>query len=63
MHDQLGAPLRAALADHGSADPERMAEIVQSIVYALSRMVENGLSLRAATKLAHELLLPYLDHA
>jgi AcrR family transcriptional regulator len=63
LHDQLEAPLRAALAAHGSSDPERMAGVVQSIVYALSRMIEGGLSLRAATKLARELLAPYADAA
>jgi hypothetical protein len=40
-----------------------MAGVVQSIVYALSRMIEGGLSLRAATKLARELLAPYADAA
>lgn len=63
MHDRLEAPLRAALTDHGSSDPVRMAELVQSIVYALSRMIEGGLPLRTATGLARELLSPYLDLA
>ncbi|MEV1071845.1 hypothetical protein [Micromonospora parva] len=38
-----------------------MAELVQSIVYALSRMIEGGLALAKATSLARELLSPYLD--
>ncbi|MEE3921401.1 hypothetical protein V2I01_33655 [Micromonospora sp. BRA006-A] len=37
-----------------------MAELVQSVVHALSRMIENGLGLPAATGLARELLTPYL---
>ncbi|MEU8017531.1 helix-turn-helix domain-containing protein [Micromonospora parva] len=61
MHDRLEAPLRAALTDHGSSDPVRVAELVQSIVYALSRMIEGGLALDKATSLARELLSPYLD--
>lgn len=61
MHDRLEAPLRAALTDHGSSDPVRVAELVQSIVYALSRMIEGGLALNKATSLARELLSPYLD--
>lgn len=61
LHDSLQVPLQAALAEHGSAHPERMAELIQSIVYALSRMIENGLSLRAATRLARELLAPYVE--
>ncbi|MFF0469088.1 TetR/AcrR family transcriptional regulator [Micromonospora zamorensis] len=61
MHDRLEAPLRAALTDHGSTDPVRVAELVQSIVYALSRMIEGGLALDEATSLARELLGPYLD--
>ncbi len=59
LHDSLEVPLRTALADHGAADPERMAELVQSLVYSLSRMIENGLSLRRATDLARELLGSY----
>ena len=42
------------------SDPDRMAELVQSIVYTLSRMIENGLDLPAATGLAREMLTPYL---
>ncbi|NUR51544.1 MAG: TetR/AcrR family transcriptional regulator [Hamadaea sp.] len=61
LHDSLEVPLRAALADHGAAHPERMAELIQSIVYTLSRMIENGLSLRAATGLARDLLTPYVE--
>ncbi|MCP2328365.1 AcrR family transcriptional regulator [Hamadaea flava] len=60
LHDSLEVPLRTALAEHGAAQPEYMAELIQSIVYTLSRMIENGLSLRAATGLARELLAPYV---
>ncbi|GAA1776090.1 TetR/AcrR family transcriptional regulator [Luedemannella helvata] len=60
MHDRLEAPLRAALTDHGASDPERIAELIQSTVFALSRMIESGLSVDAATGLARELLSPYL---
>ncbi len=60
LHDSLEAPLRAALTEHGASDPDRMAELVQSVVYALSRMIENGLGLPAAGGLARELLTPYL---
>ncbi|MEV4268056.1 TetR/AcrR family transcriptional regulator [Micromonospora aurantiaca (nom. illeg.)] len=60
LHDSLEAPLRVALTEHGASDPDRMAELVQSVVYALSRMIENGLDLPAARGLARELLTPYL---
>ena len=60
LHDSLEAPLRAALTEHGASDPDRMAELVQSVVYALSRMIENGLDLTAATGIGRELLTPYL---
>ncbi|WP_026403782.1 TetR/AcrR family transcriptional regulator [Actinomadura rifamycini] len=63
LHDELQTPLRAALADHGAADPARTAELVQSIVYTLSRMIEEGLAERAARRLADELLAPYLHSA
>lgn len=61
LHDELQTPLRAALTDHGASDPDRTAELVQSIVYALTRMIEDGLAERAARRLAHELLAPYLE--
>ncbi|GAA3940976.1 TetR/AcrR family transcriptional regulator [Actinomadura viridis] len=60
LHDELAAPLRAALREHGSSDPERMAELVQSTVYTLTRMIEDGLAEREARRLGHELLTPYL---
>jgi len=60
LNDELRTPLVAALTEHGAADPERMAEVVQSAVYALSRMIEDGTSEEAVTRLARELLGPYL---
>jgi len=63
LHDQLQTPLREALADHGAPDPARTAELIQSIVYTLSRMIEDGLAERAARRLARELLAPYLVSA
>ncbi|MFG2015541.1 TetR/AcrR family transcriptional regulator [Actinomadura geliboluensis] len=63
LHDELQTPLRTALADHGAGDPDRTAELVQSIVYTLSRMIEDGLTERAARRLADELLAPYLNPA
>jgi AcrR family transcriptional regulator len=63
LHDELQTPLRTALADHGAGDPDRTAELVQSIVYTLSRMIEDGLPERAARRLADELLTPYLNPA
>ncbi|MGC4892325.1 TetR/AcrR family transcriptional regulator [Micromonospora sp. DT31] len=63
LHERLEAPLRAALAEHGAGDPSRMAEVVQSIVFALSRMIESGLGLTEATGLARELLTPYVHPA
>lgn len=61
LHDQLEAPLRAALADHGAKDPDGIAELVQSMVYSLSRQIEEGTSEPKAKQLAHELLSPYVS--
>ncbi|WP_262403338.1 TetR/AcrR family transcriptional regulator [Actinomadura sp. CNU-125] len=60
LHDDLAAPLRAALIEHGASDPVRTGELVQAIVYTLSRMIEDGLAEDAAERLARELLTPYL---
>ncbi|WP_243708617.1 TetR/AcrR family transcriptional regulator, partial [Actinomadura sp. GC306] len=60
LHRELQGPLRVALTEHGASDPDRTAELVQSLVYTLSRMIEEGLSERAARRLARELLAPYI---
>ena len=60
LHDELRTPLVAALAEHGSTDPERTAELVQALVFAVSKLVEDGTGERKARALAHELLEPYL---
>lgn len=60
LHDQLQQPLRAALADHGSSDPDSIARLVQALVYDLSRQIEEGTTERHAKQLARELLAPYL---
>jgi AcrR family transcriptional regulator len=60
LHDQLRTPLVAALAEHGAADPDGLAELVQAVVYAASRMIEAGTSERKARALARTLLGPYL---
>lgn len=60
LHDELRTPLVAALRAHGAPDPVRMAEVIQSVVFALTRMIEDGTSERKARRLAHELLEPYL---
>ncbi|MGN6302254.1 MAG: TetR/AcrR family transcriptional regulator [Angustibacter sp.] len=60
LHDQLRTPLVAALAEHGATDPDGIAELVQSVVYAASRMIEAGTSERKARVLARTLLGPYL---
>jgi AcrR family transcriptional regulator len=60
LHDQLRTPLVAALAEHGAADPDGLAELVQAVVYAASRMIEAGTSERKARALARSLLGPYL---
>jgi AcrR family transcriptional regulator len=60
LHDQLRTPLVAALAEHGASDPDGLAELVQSVVYAGSRMIESGMSERKARTLVRTLLGPYL---
>ena len=60
LHDQLRTPLVAALAEYGADDPDALAELVQSVVYAGSRMIESGMSERKARALVRSLLGPYL---
>ncbi len=60
LHDELRTPLVGALREHGATDPERMAELVQALVFAVSRLVSGGASELRARGLAHELLGPYL---
>ena len=60
LHDQLRTPLVAVLAEHGATDAEGLAELVQSVVYAGSRMIESGMSERKARSLVRSLLGPYL---
>jgi hypothetical protein len=59
---QRRTPLVAALAEHGAADPEGVAELVQAVVYAASRMIESGTSERKARSLARVILEPYLSN-
>jgi AcrR family transcriptional regulator len=61
LHTQLRTPLVAALADHGATDPEGIAELIQAVVYAASRMIESGTSERKARALARDFLTPYLS--
>lgn len=60
FHENLQGPLREALAAHGAADPEHMADLVQSVVFSGSRMIEDGLSERKARAMVRDLLGPYL---
>ena len=60
LHDQLRTPLVAALTEHGAPDPSALAELVQSVVHAASRMIEAGMTERKARTLARTLLGPYL---
>lgn len=60
LDEELRTPLVAALREHGSTDAALTAELVQALVFAVSRMVETGTSERRARAIAHELLEPYL---
>lgn len=60
LHHQLRTPLVRALAEHGTPDPEAMAQVVQAIVYTLSRQIEEGAPGPRARGLARELMAPYL---
>ena len=61
FHENLQGPLREALAAHGADDPEHMADLVQSVVYSGSRMIEDGLGERKARAMVRDLLGPYLS--
>lgn len=61
LHDGLQAPLREALTAHGASDPDGIADLVQGLVYNLSRKIEEGTTERKAKQLAQELLAPYLS--
>ncbi|NIJ10846.1 AcrR family transcriptional regulator [Saccharomonospora amisosensis] len=60
MHNALLAPVVDALRELGASDPEAIAELIQSVVYAASRMVESGMPERSAVAHTSELLAPYL---
>ncbi|WP_054811921.1 TetR/AcrR family transcriptional regulator [Nocardia arizonensis] len=60
LHDRLRVPLAAAIEAHGADDPEGMSDLIQSIVLAASRMIENGADEAHVRALAHQLLEPYL---
>lgn len=60
MHDQLRTPVIAALRAHGTPDPEAMADLVNAVVMAGSRMVEAGDDVLAVRGLVADLLGPYL---
>ncbi|RMI32737.1 TetR/AcrR family transcriptional regulator [Nocardia stercoris] len=60
LHDQLRLPLVAALTACGAPDPAATAELVDGIVHAATRMVENGADPARVTERAAELVSPFL---
>lgn len=59
-HHSIRIPLTAALADLGVAQPERMSELIQSVMFTASRMVEEGVPEQEAYGLVRDLLGPYV---
>ncbi|MFF4812520.1 TetR/AcrR family transcriptional regulator [Micromonospora chersina] len=60
MHEQLAIPLIEALTALGLPDPATTAEMINSIVYAASRLIESGGEPAAIRERAGELLAPFL---
>ena len=60
MHEQLSTPLVEALTALGLPDPATTAELINSIVYAASRLIESGGEPGAIRRRAEELLSPFV---
>ncbi|MFC7387540.1 TetR/AcrR family transcriptional regulator [Sphaerisporangium rhizosphaerae] len=60
MHQRLLHPLIDALGEMGASDPAAIAEMINAVVYAASRMIESGSAEQAVRSRARELLAPYL---
>jgi AcrR family transcriptional regulator len=63
MHEQLSTPLLEALTALGLPDPATTADMISSIVYAASRLIESGGEPAAIQDRARELLAPFLRGA
>jgi AcrR family transcriptional regulator len=61
MHANLRAPLLAALTELGVEDPAVTADLVGSLVYSASVMVEAGTDVAVAERNVVALLTPYLE--
>ena len=60
FHDQLLLPVADALVELGAPDPETTTELVNALVHAASRRVEQAGDLERAYAAAASLLEPYL---
>lgn len=60
MHEQLSHPLVDALTAMGLPDPATTAEMINSVVYAASRLIESGRDPDEIRARADELLAPFL---
>lgn len=60
LHEQLRTPLVAALAERGATDPSATADLIQAVVYAASRMIEDGMPEAGVVAVTRDLLAPYL---
>jgi AcrR family transcriptional regulator len=60
MHEQLSTPLVEALTAMGLADPATTAEMINSVVYTASRLIESGGDPADLRVRANELLVPFL---
>ena len=60
MHRQLQEPLIVTLTELGVADPESLAEMINSVVHAGTRMLESGQSLDRVHSHLRTLLGPFV---
>jgi AcrR family transcriptional regulator len=60
MHEQLSKPLVEALISMGLSDPATTAEMINSVVYTASRLIESGGDPDGIRGRANELLTPFL---
>ncbi|MFD4183407.1 TetR/AcrR family transcriptional regulator, partial [Rhodococcus sp. NPDC058514] len=63
MHRRLIAPLAAALDELGAQDPTATADLINAVVHAATRQLEQGADVAAVHRRTEELLAPYVARA
>ena len=58
MHAMIQDPLTETLAELGIEAPEQVAELINAVIHAGTRMLENGIGIEAVTKHVDQVLAP-----